>query len=283
LIFGLLAALGWGGADYGGAVAGRKIGSLPTVLVSQGLSALVVTALFVAFGHSPSELASIAWVVAFNGVMSATAYASHYKALRLGPMVVVSPVSAGYVVVGVVLSVVVLHERLRPITVLGILVTVIGVMLASTDLKKLRAGTHGVPPGLPWALLAALCFGIGGFTLAWGAQHVGGLTAMWGSRVAQVICFAGLAALRSEEVHEVGFNAGSWVAAGTGLADMVGVFAFVWGATHAPLSIVLTASAIFPLIAVGLSIAFLHERPVLNQLIGACIAVLGLMILGIAS
>ncbi len=283
MIFGLLAALGWGSADYGGAVAGRRFGSLPTVLVSQGLSALVVTAVFVAAGHTVGELSPVGWVIGLNGVASATAYASHYKALQLGPMVVVSPVSAGYAVVGVVLSVVILHERPTPLTLLGIAVTVVGVMLASTDLAKLRAGTHGVPPGLPWALLAALCFGIGGFTLGWAAQHVGALTAMWGSRVAQMVGFGGLAVLGSRQLSEIGWNAGTGVAAATGLADMVGVFAFALGATRASLSIVLTASAIFPLIAVGLSIAFLHERPVTNQLVGACVAVAGLMLLGLAS
>jgi drug/metabolite transporter (DMT)-like permease len=283
LIFGLLAALGWGSADYGGAVAGRDIGSFPTVLISQGLSAAVVTLVFVAAGRSPSELGPVAWVIVFNGAVSATAYASHYKALRLGPMVVVSPVSAGYAVVGVVLSVIVLHERPSPLTVVGILVTVLGVMLASTDLAKLRAGTHGVPPGLPWALVAALCFGVGGFTLGWAAQQVGALTAMWGSRMAQAACFLALAALGSKEVRKIGWNAGTLAAAGTGLADMIGVFAFVWGATRAPLSIVLTASAIFPLIAVGLSVVFLHERPVTNQSVGACVAVVGLMLLGLGS
>ena len=39
MIFGLVAALGFGLADFEGALAGRRIGSLWTVIVGQALSA----------------------------------------------------------------------------------------------------------------------------------------------------------------------------------------------------------------------------------------------------
>jgi uncharacterized membrane protein len=48
------------------------------------------------------------------------------------------------------------------------------------------------------------------------------------------------------------------------------------------LSVVLIASAVFPLIAVALSIAFLHERPVANQYVGIALVVTGLLVLGLA-
>ena len=143
--------------------------------------------------------------------------------------------------------------------------TVVGVMLASTDLKKLLAGTHGIPAGLPWAIVSAVMFGIGGFILGWASKEAGAIPALWGSRTAQVICFGALAALRPHELRQVGRNVGTAVAVATGIVDLVGVLALVFGAAAGFLSIVLAASAIFPLIAVALSVAFLHERPVPNQ------------------
>jgi drug/metabolite transporter (DMT)-like permease len=53
------------------------------------------------------------------------------------------------------------------------------------------------------------------------------------------------------------------------------------GASRGLVSIVLIASAVFPLIAVGLSIAFLHERPVVNQYAGIALVVSGLVTLGL--
>lgn len=281
MIFGLVAALGWGAADFGGAVAGRRIGSLPTVVVAQGLGTVIVTVVFFGAGHGVGELAPIAWWMVLNGLVSAGAYLTHYRALQLGPMAVVSPISAAYAAVGVVLSVLILHERPGPLAMVGAVITVLGVMLASTDLQKLRAGTHGIPPGLPWAIAAAVMFGVGGFILGWASKQVGAIPALWGSRAMQAVCFAGIAILQPRDLKHIGVNAGTMWAVVTGLTDLVGVLAFTHGASEGFLSIVLVASAIFPLIAVALSVAFLHERPVANQIVGAFVVVTGLVLLGL--
>ena len=283
MIFGLVAALGWSSADFTGAVSGRRIGSISTVLVAQGLSAVVVTILLFAGGHDIAVLGPIAGWMLLNGVVSAAAYTTHYRALQLGPMVVVSPISAAYALVGVALSMLILHERPSPMALLGAGVTVVGVMLASTDLRKLRAGTHGVPPGLPWAVAAAVLFGVGGFILGWGSKQVGWVPALWASRTAQLVCFAALAAIQRREVRNIGRNIGTLAAVATGFVDLVGVIAFASGAEAGFLSVVLVASAIFPLIAVALSVLFLHERPVPNQIVGAFVAVAGLIMLGLGA
>jgi drug/metabolite transporter (DMT)-like permease len=282
VIYGLGAAFGWGFADFGGAVSGRRIGSQAVGVIAQGLSAGVVSLIFFIGGHHPGDLAPIVWWMVLNGVVSAGAYAAHYRALQLGPLAVVSPASAGYAVVGVGLSMVVLGERPSALALCGAAVTVLGVMLASTDLKKLRAGTHGVPPGLPWALAAAVLFGVGGFILGWASKQVGWVPALWASRTFQLVGFAGFAALRPRGLKGIGWNPGSATAAAAGVADLFGVSLFSFGAHLGLVSIVLVTSAVFPLIAVALSIAYLHERPVLNQFVGAVLVVVGLMILGLA-
>ncbi len=48
MIYGLVAALGFGLADFEGAIAGRRIGSLWTVILGQTLSAAVMTVVFFA-------------------------------------------------------------------------------------------------------------------------------------------------------------------------------------------------------------------------------------------
>ncbi len=281
MIFGLGAALGWGLADFGGAVAGRRIGSRAVAIVAQGLSAVAVSLVFFLGGHHAGETAPIVWWMVLNGVVSAAAYTTHYRALQLGPLAVVSPVSATYAVVGVGLSMVVLGERPGPVALAGAAVTLLGVMLASTDLKKLRAGTHGVPPGLPWALAAAVLFGVGGFILGWGSKQIGWLPALWASRTMQFAGFAIVASARPGGIGRIGGNVGTWAAVATGAADLFGVSMFSYGAHAGFVSIVLVTSAIFPLIAVVLSVYYLHERPVFNQLVGAVVVVAGLVMLGV--
>jgi uncharacterized membrane protein len=282
VIFGLTAALGWGLADFTGAVGGRRIGSLPTVMVAQALSAIAMTGFMIAGGHDPAVMAPYAGFVVLNGLASGGAYLSHYRALQLGPVAVVSPIGATYAVVGVTLAVVVLGERPGPAAIVGGVITVIGVMLTSTDLAKLRAGTHTRPPGLPWAIVSAVFFGVGGFFLGYFAQEVGWVPGLWASRCAQLAMFTALSLVRRRDFDRLGWNIGLVIALASGAADLLGVVSYSIGASRGLLSIVLIASAVFPLIAVALSIAFLHERPVRNQYAGIGLVVAGLLVLGLA-
>ena len=281
MIWGLLAALGWGSADLGATVAGRRIGSFPTVIVAQVFSALAATLILLVSNENLDGLTAITWMLVINGVATSAAYYMHYRALELGPMVVVSPIGASYAVVGVGLAVVILGERPGLLALIGAIVTIAGVMLTSTDLPKLRAGTHGRPPGLPWAIGAAICFGIAAFTLGRAAQLVGWEPGLWSSRVAQVICFAPLVVMRRRELAGLA-AAGIGFALLTGVADLLGVVTYSIGSERGYLSIVLAASAVFPMIAVAGSVAFLGERPVPNQYVGVAVVTVGLTILGLA-
>jgi uncharacterized membrane protein len=68
-----------------------------------------------------------------------------------------------------------------------------------------------------------------------------------------------------------------------GATDVLGVASYSAGAESGSLSIVLAASAVFPLIAVWLSHMTLHERLATNQYVGIGFVVLGLLMLGLGS
>jgi drug/metabolite transporter (DMT)-like permease len=282
VIFGLAAALGWGLADFSGALAGRRIGSISAVIMGQLLSALFVSVLVVTTGQDVSRVMPLLGVVALNGAFAATAYASHYRALELGPVAVVSPIGAGFAVVGVGLAIVILGERPGPIELMGAGVTVLGVALVSTDLVALRSGTHTSAPGLTWAIVAAVTFGVGGFLLGYLAKELGWILGLWASRTAQIVCFVPLALARRREFQRIptGGAVGITLALAAGAADILGVTTYSYGAENGFLSIVLAASAVFPLVAVVLSVWLLHERPVTNQYVGIALVVAGLLLLG---
>jgi uncharacterized membrane protein len=97
----------------------------------------------------------------------------------------------------------------------------------------------------------------------------------------QVICFAPLVLVRRREF--VGLAAaGIGFALLTGTADLLGVVTYSIGSERGFLSIVLAASAVFPMIAVAGSVVFLGERPVPNQYVGVAVVAVGLLLLGIS-
>lgn len=283
MIFGLAAALGWGSADYAGAVAGRRIGALPTVVIGQLLSAAFMTVLVVATGQDIARAFTFIGLLALNGVFTAFAYTTHYKALELGPVAVVSPIGGAYAVVGIILAILINGEDPGGVALAGAAVTVSGVVLVSTDIPAFRAGVRGGAPGLWWSVVAAISFGVAAFLLGTAAQEMGWVLGLWGSRVAQISCYLPIVALRRGDFATLRSGAartGVLVALAAGAADILGVTTYSAGAEAGFLSIVLAASAVFPMVAVFLSIAFLHERLAANQWLGLLLVVIGLVLLG---
>ena len=283
MIYGLVAALGFGLADFEGALAGRRIGSLWAVIVGQALSAVVMTVVLVATDTSLNVLAPFVGFVVVNGICAAIAYQTHYRALELGPVAVVSPISAAYAVVGVLLAVIFLDERPGGIAFMGMAVTVVGVALVSTDLRELRAGIRGVSRGVPWAVASAFAFGVAGFLLGYLAQRAGWVAGLWASRMAQVICYIPLAVLARRQLPRLRDRRGLAIAIFAAMADIVGVIGLSVGADRGFVSVTIAASAVFPLVAVVLAFLILHERLAPNQLVGIGSVVGGLLLLGLGT
>jgi drug/metabolite transporter (DMT)-like permease len=281
VIFGLFAAIGWGLADFFGALSGRRIGAISAVLAGQFLSALFMTAVLLATGESVQPLRTDIWLVALNGAVAALAYTTHYKALELGPVAVVSPIGAGYALVGVALAILILGERPSGLALIGAAVAVVGVALVSTDLKKLRRGIENRLPGLPWAVVAAISFGVAGFLLGWISDRAGWILGLWGSRVSQIVFYLPLLMVFRRELSRVRIGFGLWIALLAGAGDILGVVMFSVGSERGLNSIVLAASAVFPLLAVTLSVIVFKERLVANQLVGVVLVVGGLLLLGL--
>jgi len=285
VIYGLLAAIGWGTTDFLGAVSGRRMGALPALAVSQLVGIIGATALFVARGGGLGALHGLGWFLVANGLIAMVAYAVHYHALELGPVAVVSPVGAGYAVVGFALAVLALGEHPGPAALLGGLITIGGVFLVSANLPLLRAGLHERPPGLWWAVGSAVGFGVAGFILGVIAKDSNDWVAtLFTTRLVLVLAYIPLLVARRRTFHKfAGATAAAYVAAAAaGAFDLMGVASYSAGATRGYLSVVLAASAIFPAIAVALSVVFLKERLVFNQYVGIAVVIGGLLLLALA-
>jgi drug/metabolite transporter (DMT)-like permease len=223
-------------------------------------------------------------------VIAAGAYLSLYRALELGPVTVVSPVLASYAVIPVLLAVALLGESLRGPQLTGVIVTIVGAVLTSTDARALRAGTHRMPAGLPWGIASAFLFGIATYVLGWASQRAGWLPALWLARVTAATIF-GVAALvvvlvkgRGAPVagrSAIGANAIA-LAMTLGLVDLGGTLSYSRGAEVGFVSIVTAVSATYPLIPVFGSVALFGERPAPNQYAGVAMVIAGLMLLGLA-
>lgn len=289
MIFGLGAALGWGLSDLWAAISGRRIGSGRTVVIAQVVAAIAVSVLVLAVRPDLSRLSEvIPWLIP-NAFIGAMAFAALYRGLQLGPIAVVSPILATYAVVPVLLSMILLGETLSTGQAVGAVVTILGAVFTSTDLRALRAGTHVKPEGLTWAIVSTLLFGVATYVMGWAAQTAGVLPSLWFGRLTMTAVFLGAVAVigwrrrasgRGEAVSIT--RAGLVLAAGVGLMELLGTISYAWGAEVGLLSIVTVASATYPLIPVIGGVVLLHERPAPTQYAGVVLVIVGLMLLGLA-
>jgi drug/metabolite transporter (DMT)-like permease len=294
VIYGLVAAFGWGLSDLWAAIAGRRMGSGRTVVIAQVAAAALVTLIVVFARPDMSELGTvIPWLIP-NAFLGAAAFATLYRGLELGPVHVVSPILASYAVVPVLLSVVLLGESLDALQVAGVAVTIAGAMLTSADVREIRSQSRRRSEGLPWAIASTLLFGVATYIMGWASKEAGFLPSLWFGRLSMMTVFLVAALvlwLRSRAARADRPPASSsavQVRSAVGLAVMVGVvellgtIAYARGAEVGLVSIVTAASATYPLVPVFGGVVLLEERPAPNQYLGVAMVVGGLVLLGVA-
>jgi drug/metabolite transporter (DMT)-like permease len=287
VIWGLGAALGWGLADLFAAFSGRRIGSWATLVLAQFAAAIVMAVVVVVLRPSWDGFGEVAPWLLGNTVFVVGAYLALYHALEVGRIAVISPVLASYAVIPVLLAVILLDESLSAVQIAAIAITILGAVLTSTDLRALREGTHTMPKGLPWAVAAAVLFGVATYTLGWAAQHASPVPVLWLTRTSAAVVFA-VGALFFRVRRGFALTRRPLPLAALGLAfalgsvDVGGTLSYVHGASVGLVSIVTAVSATYPLIPVFGGIKLFGEWPSTTQYAGVAMVVAGLVLLGFA-
>jgi drug/metabolite transporter (DMT)-like permease len=283
IAFGLAAAVLWGLADYSAAMASRRIGSMRVVLgfhvVATGILALAVLVSGQAGRLADAEPLDFALL----GAVGCGSYLAFYRALAIGPISVVSPIVSGYAAVTVVLAIVLLGDRPSAGQTAAILVAMLGVLVASSDLAQIRSRQRPPLAGIVFALMAMALLGGFVFGVSYRSETLAWLVPIFLARAATTV-FLLVAAARTGEL-DVPDRSPALLAviALLALLDTGGYVAFNLGIRHADTSIVATASAPYAVIPIVMGVAVLRERPGRVQWLGVALVLGGLVLLGAVS
>ena len=130
ILFGLIAALCWGTADFIAGRVSRLVGVIQTMFYVQLGALMCTSALLVLRPGAPAAHAS-AWVLA--GVIALGNFVGTlllYRAFAIGTLAIVSPIASGFAVVTALLSLAA-GERPAPIALIGALLLIGGVVVVS--------------------------------------------------------------------------------------------------------------------------------------------------------
>src|SRR5580693_4000404 len=166
ILLALAAALLYGGSDFGGGLASRRLGSLRVSVVGSAAATVLTWATLILVGGPGPSLRAVAWGLA-SGLAGGAGTLVLYRGLARGQMSVVGPLSAVGAAVVPVAAGVALGERPSLLSVAGVLVALPAIVLVAAS-GSVR-GKLGTPKGLPAGLAAGILF-IG---LAQAGRHAG--------------------------------------------------------------------------------------------------------------
>jgi transporter family protein len=284
MLYGFGSAIGFGLADLFGAISTRRTGVLVTLLVIQSVDLVVLSALLLTPIPGLLEASGEAWAaILVSGVLGTFAFFCFYRALQLGPIAIVSPVFASYAAITVILSVLLIGERLSALATAGLVSTLTGVTLASGGRGEGEAGGRRPRGGIPWAVAAAIAWGVSSYLIGRYAQETGWFLPVYGSRFVEfaVVGATALALRASGRKVVVPRGVDAAIPTASGLADMMAVALFARGSEVGLVSVMSTVSATFPLVVIAGGVAMFHERPTWVQWVGIITTVAGLAMLGL--
>jgi drug/metabolite transporter (DMT)-like permease len=300
VLLGLSAALGWGVADYMARFATRRVGAFRALMFMQLVGFLVLTVGIAATGHwtrfFPAFRWSIwAWIV-LTSVISVFGALALYRSFEVGVLALVSPIAASYPALTVLLSVIT-GERLTRAHAAGVATVIFGVILAALALPSAASApnsaiseTEAISPsdhrrhmlrGVPWALAAALAFGVNYWILGFRVMPVfGGLASVWVIRLVSFLVLALLARpLRQSTAIPRGSTA--WLIFFIGLADTAGFIANNLAFKQEQIAIATVLSSLYGVVTLFFAAAFLHERLGRRQWAGVALIFVGVTLVSI--
>jgi drug/metabolite transporter (DMT)-like permease len=268
----LTAAACWGLSDFLAGLASRRV-SVPIVLLLVEAGGLLVIALVALVAREPffTDTGDVLSAIG-GGVAGVLGLGCFYRALSIGTMSVVAPISAAGVALPVVVGVVT-GDRLSAIAAAGLAAIVLGVVLASREEHADAAAAAAGRQAIVLALISALGFG-GFFALSVAPADASVIWTILLSRsaplpfVIAIILLTGATATRPSPRLALGIAA-------VGTIDLAATSLIALANTKGELSIVSVLGGMYPVATVLLAAVILHERLARPQLAGVVLALGG--------
>jgi uncharacterized membrane protein len=275
ILLAFASAVSWGSADFLGGIQARKYAVLTVLAFSQAAGFAGVALLLALSGEPAPALTDLvpAMLGALGGIVALGAF---YRALAIGTMSIVAPISATGAMVPVAGGLIA-GDRPGAIQFAGIAVAIVGVTLASREAPdEDEARAADARKSVLLALVAALGFGSFLVALDHSADHAGVEWALFAARAASfpavLVAFlavrpgvparADLPALFVVGILDAGANALFAAASTRGLLSIVGVL-----------------GSLYPVTTVILARALLRERVRRVQEIGVAAALAGVVLI----
>ncbi|HUV43131.1 MAG TPA: DMT family transporter [Patescibacteria group bacterium] len=275
VLFGLLAMFGWGTGSFVVASLTKKFGVFKVGFLIQIL-AFFPTLLLLPIIKEELILNQTWFYLSLIALIGSLAYISILKSYEQGIISIVVPLSSVWAIITAILSFIFLKESVVPIKIIGMSIAIIGIILISTDFRKvLKEKKIKIYKGVKWASLAALAWGVEMFLLAFFSRKLGWYTANLGLRFWNLVIFFLLAVLIKQKIPLLFKKIPRliWLAI---LIDVFTLTTYNLGLVRGEPGVVSVIASTSPLITIILATLFFKEKIELIQKIGIFLILAGI-------
>ena len=270
----LASSVSWGLADFMGGLQSRRHALLAVLLLSQGVALLVLLVAVAAGAPTEHDAAATAWA-AGSGVLGIVALTAFYRALSIGTMSIVAPLSATGAAVPVLVGLF-SGERPRAVQVAGMALALVGVMLAGREAGEADAETRrSNRTAVLLALVAAVGFGSFFAGMDRAEERADVAWVLLAARAPEVLLLVVACAFVRPPLPRERVALGAIAA--IGLLDLLANMLFVLATGRGLLSVVGVLGALYPAVTVLLARAMLHERLTRAQNTGVLVTLVGVV------
>lgn len=284
IVFGLLAAATYGGADFLGGRVSRRADVFTVVLISQLIGAAPLLVVIPFFLDVDPTLRAVSWGAA-AGLGGGAGVLLLYRGLAIGRMSVIAPVTGVVAAAAPVIFGLVTGERPGPLALIGVAVALMAVALVSAappptgeedDVDLDATVRPWRTSGVPMALGAGLAFGAF-FILLDAAGDDSGVWPLIGMRTSSLALVAVIAvALRRPWRPPAGTLS---LIAGAGVLDVSANVLYLLATRHGLLTLVAVLTSMYPASTVLLARFVLKERLVRTQMVGLVLAAASIVLI----
>jgi uncharacterized membrane protein len=272
----LSSAVLYGAADFIGGLTSRRADTVAIVLISQAAGLVMVTLILLLQQTSVPGRADWLWG-SVAGLAGGIGVALLYRALAVGVMAVVAPITAVCAVVVPVAVAVLLGERPLVQQAAGMTLALLAIVLVSQASPEghPNAGSHR-RAGVGLAVVAGVAIGFFFLALANTAPGAG-LWPLVAARLASVSLFGVVAVLTRRPLRMT--RTVTRAAAAGGVLDMLANLLYLLATRRGPLTLVVTLASLYPASTVLLAWVVLKERLTRRQWAGAALAMAAIVII----
>ncbi len=287
IIFALVALLCWGFGDFFIQRTSRKIGIIDAMFVIDFVAAIVLLPFI--WNELPLlDIHSISILVIAGAFIVGAAFLL-FEGLKIGKLSIVEPVASLELPFTVLIAGFIGHEKLSLVTYALIALVFLGIFLTVTEGKHIFANLwHGYikkfERGVWFAFFGAILMAFSNYTIGYASQETSPLMSIWATSIVLLLpCFIyyvytnrfgllmqHIGKYPATVLAEVFFDNAAWIA-------------FAFAVIYIPISVAITISESYIILAVLLGVIINRERLKHHQYLGVALAICGVLILSVVA